>query len=130
MLWLSELVPALLSGTPPASLVEAGLTVNPIHVIDLSMVLPGFVIAGAAALSGRRHGLFWTAPWLCFSALMGASIFAGMILMTLSGFPNTLPPAAMVTVILVASTVALGLYFKHVDAQMSAGSPAAAAGPG
>ncbi|MFP5415481.1 MAG: hypothetical protein ACLGHZ_01170 [Actinomycetes bacterium] len=113
-LWLSELVPALLSGTVPPSLTEAGLIVNPIHAIDLSMVLPGFVIAGTAALSGRRHGLFWTAPWLCFSALMGTSIVAAMILLWASGFPNTLPPTIMVGVIVIVSTAVLGRFVRGV----------------
>lgn len=84
-LWLGELVPALLSGQVPASLAEAGLWVNPIHVIDLSMVLPGFILAGVAALQHRKHGLFWLAPWLVFSALMGWSIIAAMVLMMMAG---------------------------------------------
>ena len=57
-LWLSELVPALITGEVPASLTEAGLRVNPIHVIDLSMVLPGFILSGVAAMRNRQQGLF------------------------------------------------------------------------
>ena len=44
---------------------------NPIHVIDLSIVLPGFIVAGVAALGRRGHGPSWLAPWLVFSALFG-----------------------------------------------------------
>ena len=86
-LWLSELVPALISGKVPVSLTEAGLWVNPIHVIDLSVVLPGFIVAGVAALQRREHGLFWLAPWLVFSALMGSSIIAAMVLMRMQASP-------------------------------------------
>ena len=41
MLWLSELIPASLSGEVPKSVTDAGLWVNPIHVLDLAVLLPG-----------------------------------------------------------------------------------------
>lgn len=109
-LWLSELVPALVTGQVPASLAEAGLWVNPIHVIDLSMVLPGFIVAGVAALQRRGHGLFWLAPWLVFSVLMGSSIVAAMVLMMLSGVTTALPAAVMVSVVVTASLLAVWGY--------------------
>lgn len=112
-LWLSELSPALLTGTVPASLTEAGLWVNPIHVLDLSVVLPGFIIAGVAALQHREHGLFWLAPWLVFSALMGASIIAAMALMIISGAANAAPALAIVTLVVGASVYALWRYLKQ-----------------
>jgi len=109
-LWLSELVPALVTGQVPASLAEAGLWVNPIHVIDLSMVLPGFIVAGVAALQRRGHGLFWLAPWLVFSVLMGSSIVAAMVLMMLSGVTTALPATVMVSVVVTASLLAVWGY--------------------
>ena len=111
-LWLSELVPALLTGTVPASLEEAGLWVNPIHVIDLSMVLPAFVIAGIGALQNREHGLFWLAPWLVFSVLMGSSIVAAMILLMTADAADTVPATVMVCVVLAASLIAVRGYLK------------------
>lgn len=111
-LWLSELVPALLTGTIPASLTEASLGVNPIHVLDLSMVLPGFLIAGIATLQGRDHGLFWVVPWLVFSALMGASIIAAMALMLAAGQADATPPLVMVSLVVTASLIALWGYLK------------------
>lgn len=112
-LWLSELVPALLTGTVPASLTEAGLWVNPIHVLDLAIVLPGFIIAGVAALRHLEHGLFWLAPWLVFSALMGASIVAAMALMLSAGSTNAAPALVLVSLVVVASLYALRGYLKR-----------------
>lgn len=114
VLWLSELVPALLAGQVPASLAEAGLGVNPIHVIDLAVVLPGFILAGVASLQGRRHGLFWLAPWLAFSVLMGASIVAAMLLIAAAGYPGTLPPTVMVSIVVAASAIALWRSLRSV----------------
>ena len=112
-LWLSELVPALLSGRVPASLTEAGLWVNPIHVIDLAVVLPGFIVAGIASLQRREHGLFWLAPWLVFSALMGSSIIAAMVLVMRAGAAHTAPATVMVSLVVVASVVAVWGYLRE-----------------
>jgi hypothetical protein len=114
-LWLSELVPALISGKAPASLTEAGLWVNPIHVIDLSVVLPGFIVAGVAALQRREHGLFWLAPWLVFSALMGSSIIAAMVLMVMAGVASTAPVMVMVSLVVVASLLTAWGYLRGLS---------------
>jgi hypothetical protein len=106
LLWLSELVPATLTGETPASVVEAGLWVNPIHVIDLAVLLPAFVIAGHLTLKGQASGHFFVGPLLVFSVLMGTSIVAAMVLMTAAGFGGTLPPLAMVSLVVLVSLVA------------------------
>ncbi len=107
LLWLTEIVPAMVSGVPPRSLTDAGLVANPIHVLDLALVLPAFVATGVAALRGRRAGLFWGAPWLTFSVLMGASIVCAMGLAAASGTPDTVPPLVLVSLVTVASGLAL-----------------------
>ena len=109
-LWLSELVPALLTGTVPPSLIDAGLWVNPIHVIDLSVVLPGFIISGVAALQSRDHGLFWLAPWLVFSVLMGSSIIAAMVLTMAAGTTNAVPATVLVFVVVASGLLAVRSY--------------------
>ncbi len=114
LLWLSELVPAALSGQVPASLVEAGLWVNPIHVIDLAVVLPGFLISGVAALRNREHGLFWLGPWLVFSAMMAASIVAAMVLMTVRGEGSAIPVAVLVSIVAAASLLAVSTYLRAI----------------
>jgi len=112
LLWLSELIPAVLSGKVPQSVIDAGLWVNPIHVIDLAVLLPGFVIAGYLTLQRRAAGEFFVGPLLVFSVLMGTSIVAAMILMTAEGFKNTLPPLLMVSVIVLASLIAAWRFLR------------------
>ncbi|QGF23790.1 hypothetical protein [Raineyella fluvialis] len=112
LLWLREVVPAVITGVRPQSLVETGLWVNPVHVIDLSTVLPGFVISGIAALRGRAHGLFWVAPWLVFSVLMGVSILAVMAI-TATSAAAVLPPVIMVGIVVLVSAVAAWRYLSR-----------------
>jgi hypothetical protein len=73
-LWLSQLVPVVRTGTPPRELVETGLLTNPIHVLDLSFVLPLHVIAGIALLRGRSIGFVLAPALLAFGGLMAGSI--------------------------------------------------------
>jgi hypothetical protein len=110
LLWLSELVPATLTGEVPQSVIDAGLWVNPIHVIDLAVLLPGFIVAGYWTLRGQAAGQFFVGPLLVFSVLMGTSIVAAMIMMTVDGFANTVPPLVMVSVIVLASLFAAWRY--------------------
>jgi hypothetical protein len=115
LLWLGELVPALVAGEVPQSVEDAGLWVNPIHVIDLSVVLPGFVVCGVLALRGDRNGLFFAGPWLVFSVLMGSSIVAAMVLMSAEGFEGTLPPLVMVSLVVLASLAAAWSLLRGVS---------------
>lgn len=99
LLWLSELFPATLSGTPPRSLEIAGLVTNPIYVVDLAIVLPGMIVVGVAALRGRERGLSLVLSGLTFSVLMGLSIIAASILMLIAGDTSALVPLLGVTVV-------------------------------
>jgi len=114
LLWLKEILPALLSGKVPQSVTEAGLWVNPIHVIDLSVVLPAFIMTGIMTLKNTSNGLFFMGPWLVFSALMGASIVAAMLLMTFDGVSNTIPPMIMVSTVVMSSFAAAVVYLKQI----------------
>jgi hypothetical protein len=79
LVWLSEVLPALLRGVPPPSVVEAGLLTNPVHVLDLSLLLPALILSGISLL--RRHplGLALSPLLLGFAALMVSAI-GGMVL--------------------------------------------------
>lgn len=117
LLWMGELVPATLSDETPASVVEAGLWVNPVHVIDLALLLPAFVVAGVLTLRGRQPGPFLVGPLLVFSVLMAASIVAAMVLMTAEGFDDTLPPLVMVSTVALASLV---VAWRHLAGRSAA----------
>lgn len=80
LLWLGSIIPALLAGQEPAELAAAGLVANPVHVLDLALVLPAMILTGARARRGQSDGLLWLVPWLAFSTLMGASVAAAMVL--------------------------------------------------
>lgn len=117
LLWLSEVIPAIASNTLPKSSADAGLWVNPVHAIDLGLVLPGMILT--AILVWRRNylGYLFTAPWLIFSILMGLGIVASLIINISQGIvAEAIPPLVMVGTIVVASTILLTLFFKDMPA--------------
>jgi len=85
LLWLAEDLPAVVRGSPPATLVETGLFTNPVHVIDLSFVLPAHVLAGVLVFRRRPGGGLFAGIVLAFGVLMAASIGGMLLVMRLRG---------------------------------------------
>jgi hypothetical protein len=57
--WLAEVVPALLSGSVPKSIADSGLIANPVHTLDLSIVLPAFMITAVSLYLRRQLDTNW-----------------------------------------------------------------------
>lgn len=73
-LWLSSILRALAQGVVPPELAETGLVANPVHLLDLAVVLPGMLLTARAARRGSGPAQLLLGPWLVFSALMAASV--------------------------------------------------------
>jgi hypothetical protein len=93
LLWLAHLIPAAITGEPPRELAETGLATNPVHVIDLSLVLPLHVIAGITLWHRRPLGLVLAPVLLAFGALMAASI--ALLTAMAGGWPIAIVMTAM-----------------------------------
>lgn len=104
LLWLASIVPAMLSGTVPVDLVEAGLVANPVHVLDLALVLPGMLITSRLARKGSGPAQVMVGPWLVFSALMAASVTLTLVL---GAAPAPAVVVGLITVASAASGVAV-----------------------
>ena len=126
LLWLSEIVPALAQGGVPASLAEVGLPTNPVHVLDLSLVLPLHVLAGLLLL--RKHPLgYLVAPILLgFGVLMAASIGGMVLVMFLRGVAAD---ATVVYAMAVLSVVAALLLTRLLRSLIEPGAEAVLASP-
>lgn len=74
LLWLSEDVPALLSGTRPQSLVDTALPTNPVHILDLSFFLPGVIVVSIQLLREKPLGFVLAPAAIVFISLTGIPI--------------------------------------------------------
>jgi hypothetical protein len=74
LLWLKEDLPAVWNGTVPADLSAGQFFTNPVHVLDLSLLLPAFLYAGHQLYRKRPAGYLLAPTILCFSISMAANV--------------------------------------------------------
>jgi hypothetical protein len=112
--WLSEDIPALVTGKIPQSLTENGLLTNPVHVLDIGLLLPALIIT--AILLWRRKLLGYTLaiPLLVFSILTSIGILAIFFTMSMKGMPTSVGVEAFISIIVVVSLVLSWLYLREV----------------
>jgi hypothetical protein len=85
LVWLREDIPALLSGSLPASVKDQGLRTNAVHILDLSLLLPGMVITAIALLRRKAFAFIFGPVLAAFSVVMALSIAALVMVMKLKG---------------------------------------------
>jgi hypothetical protein len=112
--WLSEDIPALLAGKVPQSVLENGLLTNPVHVLDMGLVLPAMIIIAILLWRGRILGYVFAIPLLVFSILTGLGVLAIFIMMSLKGIPTSLVVELLFAVIIVASLVICILFAREI----------------
>jgi len=115
--WLREIIPALGSGQAPKGVAELGLLTNPVHVLDLSFVLPANVIT-ALLLLRRKPVAFTIAPvLLVFSILMPVALVGMIVAMALKGLSKDYAPAAIFAAMAAALAVLLARFLRGANAR-------------
>lgn len=114
LLWLSEIIPNLISGTISPGLGETQLWTNPVHVLDLAFLLPGMIISSVLIRNGKAAGYLMAVPLLVFAATMGLGIIAMFALSALKNLPWSLPAGIMAGTIIVLSTVFCYLFLNEI----------------
>ncbi|NMB99849.1 MAG: hypothetical protein GYA35_06175 [Thermoanaerobaculaceae bacterium] len=113
-LWLSEIIPALIKNEIPKSITENGLLTNPVHVLDLSVVLPGLLIT-AIFLSNKKSLGFLLAPaMLMFCILMSLAIDGMVIAMRMKGIESDVSLTIIFGFITLMSTIILVTFLKSI----------------
>lgn len=119
-LWLSDILPAALSGETPQGLKATGLLTNPVHVIDLAIFLPFVFIIGVLVLRQNPFAINLAAPVMFFIVLMDITIAVLAWLL----FRRGLDPGysvvlimgihAVLTLIVVAMLIRKTVYIKPI----------------
>ncbi len=114
LLWLAEIIPSVVYHTTPQSVSDAGLFTNPVHVIDLSVVLPAIFISGIILLKKRAAGLFLAPMMLTFLILMDITIVTLVVVMKTRGLGDSLVPAIIMSVLTILSLALLILFLRNI----------------
>ena len=112
LLWLSEIVPPMLSGDAPEALKEVGLLTNPVHVLDLALLLPALVIAGV--LLGRGHPLGYVmAPVLLIATFFLAIGIVSLMVVSAARGIESAPAVGVAVAILAVIEAVTAFRFIH-----------------
>jgi len=74
LLWLSDVVPAMIDGRIPKGALDLALPSNPVHVLDLAFFLPAVIAIGRLVLLRRPTGLTLAPAAVVFLVLTGLPI--------------------------------------------------------
>lgn len=117
LLWLSEEIPALMTGKIPPSVTMANLPTNPVHVLDLGLYLPAMIITAVLLWRRKLLGYLLAGPLLVFSILTGAAILAIFLVTSLKGMPTSIGIEAFFAIIIIVSLILCVLYVREVQEQ-------------
>ncbi|MFB6095161.1 MAG: hypothetical protein ABEJ71_01760 [Halodesulfurarchaeum sp.] len=113
-LWLSEIVPAILTGTVPSSVAEAGLPTSVIYSLDLGIILPAFLISAYWLWRDRPWGYALTAVLLVKVATLGGAVLAMAYFMMQFGQTVPLPMVAIFAFLTVGALILFGRYLWSI----------------
>lgn len=113
LLWLSDIVPAVLAGRLPDGAVELGLPANPVHVLDLAFYLPAVLAIGVLVLRRRPHGIALSPIALVFLLLTGLPIIVTPMTTTLRGGEAVWAAAGPVGVLTLATAAVLAVALRR-----------------
>jgi hypothetical protein len=106
-LWFKDIVPSLISNSVPVSLTEVGLFTNPVHVLDLSIFLPGIFIVGILIFKKMKLGHLMAPIILTFFILMDVTIAILAILMNNNGLTDNAGVAFIMLILAAFSALLL-----------------------
>lgn len=115
MIWLKDVVPAILSGTPPSSVSDYNLLVNPVHVADLSFALPGLILTSWLLLKRKNYGFILAPVALVFIILLAVALVAMVAMLKVKGISDDISVAAIFSAISLISLVLLFLFLRRVQ---------------
>lgn len=108
LLWLSEIIPAMLSGSTPEALKDVALLTNPVHVLDLALFLPALIIGGRLLRSGQPIGYVLAPALLIATCLLALGIISLMVVSAVRGLESA--PVVGVGVAVLALLEALAAF--------------------
>ncbi|MFC7212713.1 hypothetical protein ACFQO4_01290 [Saliphagus sp. GCM10025334] len=113
-LWLAEVLPAIGSGTAPASVVDASLPTSVIHSLDLGIVLPAFILSAHWLHTRRAWGYAFTAVLLVKAATLGLAVLTMAAFMLRDGQVVPMPVLAVFGFLSLSSLVLLGRFLSSM----------------
>jgi hypothetical protein len=109
-LWLSEILPALIAGNIPQSILDNGTPTNAIHVLDMAWILPAFGITAVSLWRNQALGYTLAGTLLSYSVLLILAILGMVAVMIREGHP-VVPPQVIIFDTLLAINLGMVIWY-------------------
>lgn len=114
LMWLKDDLPAMISNQAPASLRGTGLPTNPVHVLDYSLVLPGFIITSVLLLKKKALGYLFAPVFMTFAVLMNITIAVIAVVMKMGGSNDNVSVSILFTIFAAIGVAVLVIFLGHM----------------
>jgi hypothetical protein len=112
LMWLSEIVPALIAGQIPQNIQESGTPSNSVYVLDMAWILPAFAIAAVNLWRKRKVGYTLAGALLSFLTLLILAIMGMLIVQVWEGLA-VVGPQVMIFGVLLAITLGMLIWYMR-----------------
>ncbi len=113
-LWFSEIIPAVINNTIPKSVSSYNLLVNPVHVLDLSFVLPGLIITSILLIKKRKTGFIFAPLLLIFTVLLSLALISMAVMLNIRNVTEDFSLVIIFGVIAVISVIFLFILLRRM----------------
>ena len=114
LIWLKDIVPAILNNSVPQSVSDMNLLVNAVHVIDIAFALPGLIITAILLIKKHHFGYILTPICLIFILLMALALIAMVIMMKINGIADDISIAIVFVILALISAIFLLKFLKSM----------------
>lgn len=114
LLWLKDIVPAILSNTIPKTVSDYNLLVNPVHVLDIAIALPALIITAILLIRKHRLGIILTPVFLVFIIILTIALIAMVIMLKIKGISDETSVAGIFIILAIISIIILSLFLKNI----------------
>ena len=122
ILWLSEVLPAMFADGTPEFLLEVGLPTNPVHVLDMGLLLPTALLGGVLLIRRRAWGYLLIPAVLSSLILLGVGIIAVVVVLALRDVETSWGVAIGIGVLVTLQLAVLGRFLASVVHQANLAS--------
>jgi len=127
LLWLADVGPASVAGTRPASVAGTTLPVPVIQSLDLSVVVPSFVLSAAFLWTRRAWGYVFTGVLLVKGTTLGLAVLAMIVFMLRDGQPVPLPQIVLFVLLSLTGFALVVRFVRAIPHRSSLSRPPAGA---
>lgn len=108
MLWLSQIVGAIMAGRLPAAVSDLGLPTSPVYSLDLAFAVPLMTLSGIWLVRGDRRGRAAATAGLAFLTVLGLSVLAIFAFESAAGIAVAVVPIVLFGVVTAAAAALVG----------------------